>query len=161
MTQINATHSLNMHSILEHGSNGLNGYFLSNTDFKDYTDLNTKKNLCHLWLRNATLCTFRSKNLCDKKVWRHFAKSLTALFEEKSAVKPFELCVQTHWIQPANSSNAGCIQKHVTIYHNSPQSLCISVFEVWYMFLQHIPYFYHTCTISRKNILYPENIGNN
>ena len=48
MTQINATHSLNMHSILEHGSNGLNGYFLSNTDFKDYTDLNTKKNLCHL-----------------------------------------------------------------------------------------------------------------
>ena len=47
MTQINATHSLNMHSILEHGSNGLNGYFLSNTDFKDYTDLNTKKNLCH------------------------------------------------------------------------------------------------------------------
>ena len=32
MTQINATHSLNMHSILEHGSNGLNGYFFSNTN---------------------------------------------------------------------------------------------------------------------------------
>ena len=96
-----------------------------------------------------------------KKVWRHFAKSLTALFEEKSAVKPFELCVNSHWIQASNSSDAGCIQKHVTIYHNSPQSLCISVFEVWYMFLQHIPYFYHTCTISRKTILYPENIENN
>ena len=161
MTQINATHSLNMHSILEHGSNGLNGYFLSTTDFKDYTDLNTKK-FC-------VICDFATphfaplgQRICvTKKVWRHFAKSLTALFEEKSAVKPFELCVNSHWIQASNSSDAGWIQKHVTIYHNSPQSLCISVFKAWYMFLQHIPYFYHTCTISRKTILYPENIENN
>ena len=95
MTQINATHSLNMHSILEHGSNGLNGYFLSNTDFKDYTDLNTKK-FC-------VICDFATphsaplgQRICVTK------NSLTALFEEKSAVKPFELCVNSHRIQASN-----------------------------------------------------------
>ena len=100
MTQINATHSLNMHSILEHGSNGLNGYFLSNTDFKDYTDLNTKK-FC-------VICDFATphsaplgQRICVTK------KSLTTLCEEFDGIIRGEKCRQTLRIMRKFSLNSG------------------------------------------------------
>ena len=44
-------------------------------------------------------------------------------------------------------------QKHVTIYHSTSQIPMYRAFEIWYMFIQHIPYLYYTYALLRGTTL--------